>query len=67
LQDTSGSELEDNKHVEELEFGRDRNHEVTSDYRIGVVAYKCRPVLGRGSFPAAVISPPWPVLSDGTR
>src|SRR5215471_5851280 len=54
LQNTSRSELEHNKHVEQLELSRDRNHEVTSDHRIGVVAYEGRPALGRSCFATAV-------------
>ena len=46
LQDTSRSEFEHHKHVKELEFGRDCNHEVTSDDRIGMIAHECRPVRG---------------------
>jgi len=67
LQDTSRSELEHNKHVEQLELSRDCNHEVTSDHRIGVVAYEGRPALGRSCFATAVISSPGPVLSHGSR
>jgi hypothetical protein len=66
LQDTSRSELEDHEHIEELEFGGDCHHEVTSDDRIGVVAYECRPVLRRSSSRSRVIYPPWPVLANGS-
>ena len=51
LQNTTRSELEDDHHVEQLELGCDCNHEVTSDHCIDVVAYECRPALGRSCFP----------------
>ncbi len=70
LQDTSRSEFEHHKHVEELEFGRDCNHEVTSDDRIGMIAHECRPVRGRSSrrsTGSTIIPLPGPVLSDCSR
>jgi hypothetical protein len=67
LQDPSRSDFEHHKHIKELEFGRDGNHEVTSDYRTGMIAHKCRPVLGRSSSRSMTILPRWPVLADGSR
>ena len=67
LQDTSRPEFEHHKHVKELEFGRDCNHEVTRDDRIGMIAHECRPVRGRRSSRSTIIPLPWPVLSDGSR
>jgi hypothetical protein len=67
LQDPSRSDFEHHKHIKQLEFGRDCHHEVTSDYRIGMIAHECRPVLGRSSSRSMIIPLRWPVLADGSR
>lgn len=46
VQDTSRSELKNDKYVEELESSGHCNHEIAGDYRGSMIAYECGPVLG---------------------
>jgi hypothetical protein len=50
----------------ELELGRDRNHEVASDYRHRVIAHERRPALGGDSPPASIIWLQRPILAYRT-
>jgi len=45
LQNPSGSEFQDEKHIKELKSGRDRHQEVASDDRVRVIAHESHPAL----------------------
>src|SRR5947209_6935269 len=67
MQNPSRSQLQDDQNVKELESCGDRHQEITGDDRIGVIAHKRCPVLGRDSIPGVIVGLPGPVLPHRAR
>ena len=65
MEDAAGGMFHDHKHVEEAKGRRDHDTEVTRHDRLGMIAHKGLPALGRHAFPSPRVQALRHILAHG--